>query len=125
MMNLSELIDSLFHNTVALSLPGFRTELVLCGTIVLMLLLRLFRGLERIDSFYVALAGALVGLYFALPWTQPESLTAQGVRHELFTGMLVYDSFTLFFRGLLMFFAVVFVVLTRLSGIPDREDAPD
>jgi NADH-quinone oxidoreductase subunit N len=25
----------------------------------------------------------------------------------------------------LMFFAVVFVVLTRLSGIPDREDAPD
>ena len=127
MTNLTQLIDSLFHNTVALSLPGFRTELVLCGTIVLMLLLRVFRGLERIDSFYIALAGSLVGLCLALPWTQPESLLiqAQVVRHELFTGMLVYDPFTLFFRGLLMFFAVVFVVLTRLSGIPDREDAPD
>jgi NADH-quinone oxidoreductase subunit N len=125
--NITQLIDSLLHNTVALSLPGFRTELVLCGTIVLMLLLRVFRGLERIDSFYIALAGALVGLYLALPWTQPVALLSDGavVRHELFTGMLVYDSFTLFFRGLLMFFAVVFVVLTRLSGIPDREDAPD
>lgn len=127
MTTLTQLVNDLYSNTVALSLPGFRTELVLCGTIVLMLLLRVFRGLGRIDSFYVALAGALLGLYFALPWTQPESLLVQGAvaRHELFTGMLVYDSFTLFFRGLLMFFAVVFVVLTRLSGIPDREDAPD
>jgi NADH-quinone oxidoreductase subunit N len=92
-----------------------------------MLLLRIFRGLERIDAFYIALAGSLVGLWFALPWTQPASLLHDGsvVRHELFTGMLAYDSFTLFFRGLLMFFAVVFVILTRLTGIPDREDAPD
>jgi NADH-quinone oxidoreductase subunit N len=126
--SLSQLVDSLLHNTVALSLPAFRTELAICATIVLMLLLRVFRGLERIDAFYIALAGSLVGLWLALPWTQPESLLdADGhvVRHELFTGMLTYDSFTLYFRGLLMFFAVVFVVLTRLSGIPDREDAPD
>jgi NADH-quinone oxidoreductase subunit N len=126
--SLSQLVDSLLHNTVALSLPAFRTELAICATIVLMLLLRVFRGLERIDAFYIALAGSLVGLWLALPWTQPESLLAADghvVRHELFTGMLTYDSFTLFFRGLLMFFAVVFVTLTRLSGIPDREDAPD
>src|SRR5258707_7938403 len=108
MTTLTQLVNDLYSNTVGLSLPGFRTELALCGTIVLMLLLRVFRGLERIDWFYIALAGALVGLYFALPWTQPESLLVHGavVRHELFTGMLVYDSFTLFFRGLLMFFAV-------------------
>jgi NADH-quinone oxidoreductase subunit N len=127
MTTLSQLVDSLLTDTVKLSLPGFRTELVLCATIVLMLLLRVFRGLDRIDAFYIALAGSLVGLWFALPWTQPESLVENGqvVRHELFTGMLAYDSFTLFFRGLLMFFAVLFVILTRLSGIPDREDAPD
>jgi len=127
--NLIQLINSTLSDTLATSLPGFRTELVLCATIVLMLLLRIFRGVERIDSFFVALAGSLVGLYFALPLAniQPESLMDHGsvVRHELFTGMLVYDSFTLFFRGLLMFFAVAFIVLTRLSGIPDREDAPD
>ncbi len=129
MPNLTQLIDSTFSETLTTSLPGFATELVLCGTIVLMLLLRVFRLLDRIDSFYVALIGALVGLYFALPLAsaQPESLLDHGtiVRHELFTGMLVYDSFTLFFRSLLMFFAVAFIVLTRLSGIPDREDAPD
>jgi NADH-quinone oxidoreductase subunit N len=125
MTTLSQLVDSLFSDTVVVSLPGFRTELVLCATIVLMLLLRVFRGLDRIDAFYIALAGSLVGLWFALPWTQPENLISDGQRHELFTGMLAYDSFTLFFRGLLMFFAVVFVILTRLTGIPDREDAPD
>ena len=38
--------------------------------------------------------------------------------------MLVYDPLTLYFRALLMFFAVLFVILTRITGIPDREDAP-
>ena len=46
-------------------------------------------------------------------------------RQELFTGMLVYDSFTIYFRGILLLFAVLFVVFTRLSGIPDRDDATD
>lgn len=130
MTTLSQLVDSLLQNTVVYSLPGFRTELVLCATIVLMLLLRVFKWFDWIDSFYIALAGAVVGLWFALPWAGPQSsdlLDSAGhvVRHELFTGMLVYDGFTLFFRGLLIFFAVAFIVLTRLSGIPDREDAPD
>ena len=124
MTHLSQLVDALLHNTVALScrvphgvdaLRDDRADAV-AGV---------FRGLDRIDSFYIALAGSLVGLWMALPWTQPQSLLVDGhvVRHELFTGMLVYDAFTLYFRGLLMFFAVLFVVLTRLSGIPDREDA--
>ncbi len=130
MPNLSQLIDNLLVDTTSWSLPGFRTELVLCGTIVLMLLLRIFRGLDRIDSFYISLGGALLGLWFALPWAGPQpdrfiEQAGQVVRHEIFTGMLVYDGFTLFFRGLLMFFAVAFILLTRLSGIPDREDAPD
>ena len=38
---------------------------------------------------------------------------------------MVYDSLTLYFRALLMFFAVVLILLTRLTGIPDREDGPD
>ena len=92
-----------------------------------MLLVRVFRGSDRISTFFIALAGSLVGLWFALPWTQPAELLVSGhvVRQEFFTGMLVYDRLAVYFRGLLMFFAVLFVVLTRLSGIPDREDAPD
>ena len=44
---------------------------------------------------------------------------------SLFTGMLVYDPFTIYFRAILLGFAVLFTIFTKLSGIPDREDAPD
>jgi NADH-quinone oxidoreductase subunit N len=130
--SLSQLVAALLRDTTAISLPAFRTELTLCTTVVLMLLVRVFRGRDRSSAFFIALAGSLVGLGFALPWTsglfgQPDGLLAGGhvVRHEFFTGMLVYDPLALYFRSLLMFFAVVFVLLTRLTGIPDREDAPD
>ena len=106
------------------SLPLFKPELALCVTIVAMLLLRVFRGLEKIDSFWIALAGSAAGFYFSIPWNQLGSLSGIG-RSELFTGLLVYDSFTIYFRAILLFFAVLFVVFTKLSGIPDREDAPD
>src|SRR5262249_37135249 len=49
----------------------------------------------------------------------------QEMFHGFFTGMLVYDSFTIYFRALLLGFAVLFTIFTKLSGIPDREDAPD
>ncbi|HEX3999505.1 MAG TPA: NADH-quinone oxidoreductase subunit N [Pirellulales bacterium] len=125
--SLSQLVDALLRDTAAVSLPAFRTELTLCASIVLLLLVRVFFGSDRVSAFFLALVGSLVALYFALPWTQPAGLLVDGhvVRHEFFTGMLVYDSLALYFRALLMFFAVLFVLLTRLTGIPDREDAPD
>jgi NADH-quinone oxidoreductase subunit N len=50
----------------------------------------------------------------------------QGVdRQEIFTGMLVYDSFTVFFRMFLLAFAAGFIVLVRLTGLADREDGQD
>ncbi|HZZ28581.1 MAG TPA: NADH-quinone oxidoreductase subunit N [Pirellulales bacterium] len=106
------------------SLALFRPELALCATIVIMLLLRVFRGLEKIDSFWIALVGAAVGLWFSAPWSQLDSVSTLN-RTELFTGMLVYDSFAVYFRSILLLFAVLFVIFTKLSGIPDREDAPD
>jgi NADH-quinone oxidoreductase subunit N len=47
------------------------------------------------------------------------------VRSEIFTGLLVYDGFTVLIRAVLLLFALLFVLFTLLSGIPDREDAPD
>ncbi len=44
---------------------------------------------------------------------------------EIFTGMLVYDPFTIFIRSLLLVFVVLFLCLSRLTQIPDREDAAD
>ena len=123
---LSALVDALLRDT-AYSLPAFRTELVLSATIVLMLLVRVFRGAQNLDGFFIALVGSLVGLWVALPWMQPAVFLVDGTpaQREFFTGMLVYDSLTLYFRALLMFFAVALILLTRLTGIPDREDGPD
>jgi NADH-quinone oxidoreductase subunit N len=101
------------------SAAGFQGELVLCATIVLILLLRIPKLTSRIDSFYIMLAGSVVALYLAGPWHPVERSS------ELFTGMLVYDSFTVYFRTLLLFFAVLFAIFTRISGVPDRDAAPD
>ncbi|MEQ8788194.1 MAG: NADH-quinone oxidoreductase subunit N [Pirellulaceae bacterium] len=113
------------------SIAAFRPELILCGTIVLMLLVRVFKFGQRIDAFYIAFLGTLAALLSGLPlnhlgaeainYADPSAVT----RMEIFTGMLVYDTFTVFMRALLLLFVVLFLVFTKLSGIPDKEDGPD
>jgi NADH-quinone oxidoreductase subunit N len=117
------------------SLRAFLPELVICVTVLAMLLIRVFRAGRHVDMFWVALAGSIGALYFAAPWdhlrallpsdpTDP-SLPTTVTRMEIFTGMLVYDTFSVFVRSVLFLFAILFVIFTRLSGIPDHEDSPD
>jgi len=118
-VNLHELVSKLIvdsKDSVALFLP----ELTLCATIVAMLLIKVFDFGRRVDVFLVATVGLLIALVNAAPW---QNLAAE--RTELFTGMLVYDGFTVFIRSVLLIFALMFVVFTRLSGIPDSEDGTD
>ncbi len=117
-MNFYDLIHSLTGDT-ARSIAGFEGELTLCVTIVLILFLKISRFTSWIDSFYVMLAGSAVALWLAGPWHPVEHSS------ELFTGLLVYDTFTVYFRTLLLFFAVLFAIFTRISGVPDRDAAPD
>lgn len=143
-MNLHDLVSQLIIDTKGTagalfsapapdsSLAAFMPELVLCLTILLLLALRLPRWGWRIDSFWIALLGSLAALYYAAPWQhlQPPAAdtatqAAAVTRMEIFTGMLVYDTFAVFVRSLLLAFAVLLVLLTRLTGIPDREDAAD
>jgi NADH-quinone oxidoreductase subunit N len=120
---LHELVNQLRIDTLA-SLWPFAPEIALCVTIVVMLLVRIPRWGRWIDAFWLMLIGSGLALYLAAPW---EHLAADGMlaRQELFTGMLVYDGFTVFLRFVLLGFAVLFALLTKLSGIPDQEDAPD
>ncbi|HEX6963421.1 MAG TPA: NADH-quinone oxidoreductase subunit N [Lacipirellula sp.] len=123
-MNLQTLIDSLISDTLQRSLPLFRPELVLCITIVVLLLARVFPLLDRIPPTAFALVGSIIALVTAMPegglmdWASIE-------RQELFTGMLVYDSVTVFMRLFLTAFAVLFVILSSLTGIADRTDGQD
>ncbi len=119
--------------TLDSSLWAFMPELVICATIVLMLLIRVFRFGQRFDMFYLALAGAIISFTLAAPWTHLVSDTGAidyqdpgtVTRMEIFTGMLVYDTFGVFIRSLLFGFLILFVLFTKLSGLPDRDDGPD
>ncbi len=106
------------------SLWLFLPELILCGSIVLMLLARLTSGDKLIPTHWFALLGSLSA--FVMVMFQFWQL---GINNEpytvLFTGLAVHDMFSVFFRGFLLFFLVFVIALTVLSGIPDQEDAPD
>jgi NADH-quinone oxidoreductase subunit N len=111
-------------DTVDISLPAFRPELIICATIVVMLLVRIFRLGEKIDPFLLALIGTSIGFYYAWPGGGIAGLGSIQ-RQEIFTGMLVYDSMTVYFRLFLLAFAFWFIILVRLTGLADKQDGQD
>ena len=143
-MNLHELVSQLIIDTKGsvsgglFSLPTadsslgvFSPELCLCATIVLLLFIRLFKGGQKVDLFWVMLIGTGVALVASSPWKHlgahpPMSGSLDAVsRMEIFTGMLVYDAFTVYMRSILIGFAFLFAIFTKLSGIPDKQDGAD
>lgn len=132
-MNFVELVDNLIEDTVAVSLPSFLPELILTATIVAMLLLRVLSwnrtsdGVIKFVTSWLPLVGAVAALIATQPWVflSGQDPSDPNLGREIFTGLLVYDTFTIFIRSLLLVFVVLFVIFTQLSGIPDREDAVD
>ena len=60
-----------------------------------------------------------MAFWYALPAGGIDKLGDVG-RHEIFTGMLVYDSLTVYFRMFLLAFAFWFVILVRMTGLADK-----
>jgi uncharacterized membrane protein YphA (DoxX/SURF4 family) len=125
-LNVGILLNELFVDTVRVSLPLFRPELCLVATIVLLLLCRMLPLLRYLDSGGIALGGVCFAAWYAYidflsigSQVGDSLLPASAVRTELFGGLLVFDSFTAFLRLVLVGFLVLYVVLTKLSGIPD------
>ncbi len=111
-------------------LQAFAPELALCVGIVSLLILRLFRGLDRLHLGLVALGICVLAL--GLAWTQwNDDATLQRSAEQIvevksiFTGMLAYDNLTAYMRLLLFSFTALTIVLTLLTGIPDQEDSAD
>lgn len=141
------------------ALFAFMPELILCGTIVLLLLFRLFKALDRWHMGEVALIFTLAAFGASvLQWLGPAqevlpepsageneyffylkhldeylrnaliSPSYYGGAHpqqEMFSGLLVYDNFTVFLRLFLYGFTALIIWLSLLTGIPDREDSAD
>jgi NADH-quinone oxidoreductase subunit N len=123
-MSFQSLVDNLLSDTLQVSLPLFKPELAICATIVVLLLVRVFNWGAKIDPFWFALIGSAVAWWVALPSGGMAHLGDMG-RHEIFTGMLVYDSLTVFFRMFLVAFAFWFVILARMTGLADKQDGQD
>jgi NADH-quinone oxidoreductase subunit N len=123
-MSFYELILAAVDDTLRSSLGAFAPELTICATIVLLLLARMLSSARSGLAFIIALAGSLVALYLAAPWRHlgPD---AGLMTEKPFTGMLVYDQFSVYMRGLLLLFVVLFVILTWISRVPEDEDATE
>ncbi|HVK16514.1 MAG TPA: NADH-quinone oxidoreductase subunit N [Fimbriiglobus sp.] len=114
---------AVLQSTLIDDLRRFAPELVLIGTILAMLLARMARRLAYVHLGAVALGGSTAALLALLAphlgwWQSSYSATA-------FSGLLALDPFAEYLRGLLLAFAVLAVVLTRITGIPDAEDSAD
>ena len=148
-MSFSDILEQLIYGDLARSVQIFVPEVILCTTIIALLLLRLF-GLDRkITPSTVAFLGTLLtvfalggqfiltaaagGASTSMPTNVSETLanlfqmTPEGVGTPgaFFTGLLMHDTFTVFFRLGLATFLMLVIVLTILTGIPDNEDGPD
>ncbi len=121
---LEQIMRRLVADTTA-SCGWFSPELILSGTILLILLARMLA--PRIDSCWIALAGAVA----AAVCSWPEFLTSGPLnplavaRPTAFTEMLAYDGFAIFARTAILVSLALVIVLTRLTGVPDRDSAPD
>ena len=130
-MSFYDLIQHAASDTLGTSLAAFLPELAICATIVVILLARIVPLGRGPHAFWLMLIGSLAALYFAAPWHYLQPKVSLPVPNggeagtPIFTGMLVYDKFAVYMRGLLLSFAVLFAVFTRLSGVPNRDDATD
>jgi len=99
---------------------NFMPELILCATIVLLLLARLFRAVERFHMGAFALIGSLLALTASgYQWYQDQT------QAEMFSGLLIADNLTIFMRLFLFAFTSLLIWLSLLTRIPDREDSAD
>ncbi len=132
LFNIDSLLQSLNRDSLA-----FLPELLVCGVIILLLLLRLFPFLDRLHLGWLALVSTLAILgvgccqwvgecsYLLTPERAAEEAGSSGQPLVCFTGMLVYDRLTLFLRLFLLGFSALIIWLSLLTGIPDREDSAD
>jgi NADH-quinone oxidoreductase subunit N len=127
-MGLVEAIGELFRDGVQASPARFACELILIATLAALLIDRLlFRGsgvgARRLAAVGTAIALG-VGAWQLAGWlVDHESSPTRSV--PLFSGLLVFDGLTAFIRVYLLLFTLLMISLTSLSGIPDRDDAPD
>ena len=137
---------------LARDLLAFLPEVIISITIVSMLLLRLFSRFDKLHLHWLALTGSLAALglvvlqwsglaYWKIAeagyswqhcfeearaaWSLLPVPAADIQSFSCFTGLVHYDSLTVYIRLLLLVFLALVLILTLLTGLPDRSDSAD
>jgi len=122
-MTITQLLNNLTADTLG-SLQPFAPELCVVGTILALLFVRLFNCDRLLPGSLVAMVGTVLALGFSVMQFR-EFGNGTLEPKLLFTGLMIFDPFTVFFRIFLLLFLAFVVYLTIVTGIPDNEDAPD
>ena len=98
---------------------AFLSELVLCGTVVALLLGRLLGIDRKMPGHWIAMAGTLIafGIAFGNVYANGPDAYQVGEDAQLFSGLLVNDGLTVFFRLFLLVFLVLVIALTVLLSL--------
>ena len=97
-MNFSDIVTELIGQTTQRSLWCFAPELVISGTIVLLLLVRLVNLDRFVPNYTFALLGTFAAFLVALSQLYVFTTSLEGMSGTFFTGLMVYDQFTIFFH---------------------------
>ena len=106
---------------------AFLPELILAGTIILMLLVRLLGARWHLGWEALILTLAALGVS-VMQWqtgAPARDAFGGGLFGNEYAGLLRYDNFTIFIRIFLYAFTALTIWLTMLTGIPDQEDSAD
>lgn len=120
----------LLLSTLRRDLLAFGPEAILVVGILLLLLVRMFRGSERVP--FGGLAASVLAVSLIVAWWQwvsdlslEPATTGLSQTGYLFANMLAYDAYTVYLRLFLTAFGLFVVGLCLLSGVPDPDDASD
>jgi NADH-quinone oxidoreductase subunit N len=109
------------RDAIGNDLLQFIPELAVCTGIVALLIVRLFPILDRVHLGSLAVTVLAVALFAAAY----QFTTHPHGANPFFGGMLVSDPFAALARSLILAAALLTVLATQLSGIPDRDDSSD
>lgn len=106
------------QNRLGDDLLAFAPELLLCGGIVLALLLRLFATFDSLHRVTLGLIAVIAALGCLIQeWHDPP--------RAAFDSLLMLDAWAGWFRGFVLLATLIVLILSRFSGLPDRDDSGD